>query len=415
MRRLPVAIALLVHHHINALGVQDAKKVSEASEAIEIPQWRLDLATGRPDDWWTRNFASPISSLIWGTDRPEVTASPAQDHQRCPIVKLPNSFVTSASYASHFSIAGTWSHTNFVKLASWEQNFLSMGFSRDLHKVTTVIRTASTNQVAIRTRPFTNKEMETLFNWKAANASFDMNKTMPVEQASLQVFRDFNIAIFDCVGTLMYVVRENTQSPREVQVFSRDGSLIAKSHVGDPVLKYQFIDPQSGYLIATAEAPGINASIPLKDIPASVAEGGVVPVAFHFERGGYTNSSPLMDIEYHWVLATAVQALSIYRADAGDASWQLTAVVEGFLILCLLAVIFVFGGSLFCIYRCVFPHGHDYEFNHGRHAAENPFLADKKILDEDKFRWVSRNQDTTAHTMAQDGQLTYYQQYGATL
>lgn len=401
MRRLPVAIALLVHHHINALGVQDAKKVSEASEAIEIPQWRLDLATGRPDDWWTRNVASPVSSLIWGTDQPEVTASPAQDHQRCPIVKLPNSFVTSASYASHFSIAGTWSYTNSVKLASWEQNFLSMGFSRDLHKVTTVIRTASTNQVAIRTRPFTNREMETLFNWKAANAYFDMNKTMPMEQASLQVFRDFNIAIFDCVGTLMYVVRENTQSPREVQVFSRDGSLIAKSHVGDPVLKYQFIDPQSGYLIATAEAPGINASIPLKDIPASVAEGGVVPVAFHFERGGYTNSSPLMDIEYHWVLATAVQALSIYRADAGDASWQLTTVVEGFLILCLLAVVLVFGGSLFCIYRCVFPHGHDDEFIYGRHAAENPFLADNKdILDDDKFRWVPRNRD--------HGQLTYY-------
>jgi hypothetical protein len=396
-----LAAGALTFQHGDALRHGDAtKKEKQAAGEIEIPQWKLDLVTGTGDDWWITHVASKIKSIqnaLWGTDLPDVTASPAQDHQTCPVLKLPASFYGAAKYSSWRRLYGEWSTGNDVTVATFEQNYLMMGFSRDVKQVSVLIRTAATGQVAIRTRPYTDEQMMLLFNWKATgikSAANGTSSTLPVNGTNgtalatangtalpaaptVQDYTGWNLAIFDCVGTLMYVVKEKSAFPAEIQLYSRDGTLVSSSHVGHPVLRYQFVDPSSGYLISTAEAPGINASISRTDIPKDVQVGDVLPFGFKFEEGGYTNSSALMENEYRWVLATAVQSLAIYNAEGEASYWTVVTVVEAFLIACIVLSVLLVGGLFFCVYRLVFPGGHYENMHYYGRLAENPFLAHK--------------------------------------
>jgi len=394
LRLLAAAFAAGALAFCDALGFGNV--VHHAKEAeIEIPEWKLDLVTGHGDDWWTKHVTIPFTTVIrtalWGSDLPRVTASVAQDQQRCPILKLPATFTGAAKAKSWRSLSGEWNAGNDVTLATWEQNYLTMGFSRNVKLVSLYIRTAATGQVAFRTRPFSDKEMKTLYNWKPADKKLE-DKTAVAGQlkadaaksteasngTTLEEYSDFNLAIFDCVGALMYVVKEKKQIPVDlIEVYSRDGTLISKSDVGGDIMRYQFEDPSSGYLIATAEAPGINASIKRKDIPHDVELGNVLPFGFKFEEGGYKNSSALMETDYRWVLATAVQALAIFKAKEEAVPWTLFTAVEAFWVACIALALLITGGLFYSIYLCVFPGGvYADEYYYGR-LAENPFLAQK--------------------------------------
>lgn len=341
-----------------------AEKGAAVEETLVIPAWKLDLVADDGKGWWEKfgNFGAEvtdsIASAIWGVNQPQVTASQAQDTQRCPVIKLPASFSAAAKRRSWTSLYGEWTTPTGINLAAWEQNYLAMGFSRDVAKMGVSVRAASTGQVSLRTRLFTDVEMMALYDWKEPKAAASKETTA-------------NLAIFDCVGTLMYIVKEQPGFPQHINVYSRDGLLVSKSTVGTPVLRYQFTDPTGAYLIATAEAPGINATIKSADIPRDVEIGGVLPIGFFFEQGGFKNSSALMETEYRWVLTAAVQALSIYKAQADDMPWTVITVVETTIITLLVLSILAVVGVAFGIYRCVHPGG--YAASKAHH--DNPFLA----------------------------------------
>lgn len=372
-RLLVVALSITC---CGALGVGlETRKTSDA-EAVNssvIPAWKLDLVAGDGHDWWTRfgfqRFATNIQSAIWGDGLPQITGSPAQDLQRCPVLKLPDDAILAAKRRSWLALYGEWSTANGVTLATWEQNYLGMGFSRDIKRIGVYIRSAATGQVAIRTRYFTDEEMLRLYDWKmTSNQSWDESL--------------YNLAIFDCVGTLMYVVKGQLPQikgedliPNQIKLYSRDATLLAKSDVQGAVLRYQFVDPNSNYLIATAEAPGINASIKSADIPSAVEVGDVLPFGFHFESGGYTNSSAFMDPGYRWVLAAAVQALAIYKAQAVEMPWTIITVVEATLITAAVLAALLVVGLLYGTFRCVYPVGYLGTKDYYGRFAENPFLA----------------------------------------
>jgi len=369
--------------HGSALGVQ---KHSEAASSYVIPEWKIDLVSGNGDDWWSKYgvqaIAESIKGAIWGASLPEVTGTPAQDAQRCPILKLPDNLVLAAKRRSWTGLYGEWNTASGINLATWEQSYLGIGFSRDIKRIGVYIRTASTRQVAVRTRYFTDTEMLRLFDWKEATKSAIItsnasNATSSPTNSSATAFQakeePFNLAIFDCAGTLMYVVKELDEVPRYVKLYGRDGTVVAQTSIGEPILRYQFTDPSSGYLLATAEAPGINASVRSADIPLDVQVGEVKPFGMHFEMGGYTNSSALMEIEYRYVLASAVQALAIYEG-AAELSWGIITAVETFLVICIAAAFLLLVGLLYGTFRCVYPYGLHSKDVYGR-IADNPFLA----------------------------------------
>eukprot|EP00932_Pfiesteria_piscicida_P004636 SRR837773.14540.p2 GENE.SRR837773.14540~~SRR837773.14540.p2 ORF type:complete len:165 (-),score=37.09 SRR837773.14540:28-522(-) len=95
-----------------------------------------------------------------------------------------------------------------------------------------------------------------------------------------------------------------------MDIYDRNGTLVAHTLTNSRVARHLFVDPQ-GYLLATAEAPRLSDSIAYRALPKDAARGGVLTYQLKIERGGYTNSSALLDQENLWVLAAVVQLRAI--------------------------------------------------------------------------------------------------------
>lgn len=371
-----------------AQHAQDKSSGMDAKKAADIPGWKLDLVAGKEESWWDRYGMKTIhafTSSMWGENMPAITGSPGQDKQKCPILKLPDRIMMAAKHTSWLSLNGAWQTPEAVTVAMWDQNYIGMGFARDIKSVSVNIRAPSSGHLAARTRYFTNKEMKRLFDWKEPSnssgdrhffAKFVENATALKDNTFEDTEEEWNIAIFDCEGTLLYVVK--FELPRYLKIYSRDGRLLTEALVGDPVLKYSFIDPKSGYLIADAETPGVGANMKPEQIPESYKVHHVLPFGFVFQHGGYANSSMFLEPEYRWVIAAAIQALTIFDAPqdtAVDLPWFSLTFVETFHII---FITFAFASLVAVVvttYRCVYPQA-DAQLKdlYGR-LSENPFLA----------------------------------------
>lgn len=336
-----------------------------------IPDWKVGLVAteegSRHAAWW-QNLG--ISSL-WGGDLPSVASSPAQDQQRCPVLKLPDDTVMAASSSSWMSLQGKWYTPTSVDIATFDQNYF--GFTPWDWNVTTKyvnFRAASTGQVAVRTRLFTDAAIQRAYNWNVPVGSQGANNS------AARVIDDddpANIALMDCVGNLMYVAR--VPNPWTIILYSRNGSIITSAVIEEPILRMQFVVSPNNYLVATAEAPGINAKMLVKQIPKDVEFGNVLPFEIQFAPGGYNGSSPLMDPEFRWVLAVAVQAFSVYKAERDYTPWHAFLLSWVLCISTYLLSIAVLCSVAFMIYRCVYPHHEDRLKDHYGKIASNPFFA----------------------------------------
>lgn len=363
---------------IGAHGVDSEAAEQSVQGAREIPSWRVDLVKDHGDSWWSRfgGFGRAVGDgmkqALWGNSLPPIASTPAQDQQRCPVMKLPEDFDAVAKSRSWTSFSGEWSTNSGVILATWEQNIFGMAFSRNTRQMGVSFRTASTGQVAVRTKMFTDKEMMVLYNWRAPPPVIE---TVGKHNFTVRA-AGFNLVILDCVGTLMYVIREDAeQDGKAIRIYARDGSLVGISKPDSPILRYQWVKPGTKYLIATAEAPGYHADVKENDIPRKAELGNVLPFGFHFETGGYANSSLFMEPEFRWVIPTAQQALAIHKARHDFDPGTAVTVVEIVLILCAVLSILTVVGLLFCVYRVVYPPWHVVDRDHHGKVAENPFLA----------------------------------------
>jgi len=168
-------------------------------------------------------------------------------------------------------------------------------------------------------------------------------------------------AFTDCEGQLLFVARLEEPGeeirPASITILDRAGGLVAEGIIDDPsVARYQFIDPL-GYLIAVAETPALHQNIPMKDVPKDSTKGDILPYALHFEPGGYTNASRLLDVDYRWVLALAVQARAVMDARPSEAPTLSEAITAFYWSLCMAGFIwFLF--MLGVIFRMVYPPEH---------------------------------------------------------
>jgi hypothetical protein len=356
--------------------------------SVKIPPWKLKLVSGNDDTWWSKyGFASisdAVNSALWGHSYPSITGSPAQNAQTCPNLKLPDKIVMSAKHMSWDSLYGEWETTNSVKVASFTQNYLGLGFTKDIKKISVAIRDPSTNDVAARTQFMNKDEIRKLYDWKEPikGSGFEhtvKNETAIKDNTFEDIEHDWNLAIFDCRGTLMYVVKQEHEFPKYLKIYSRNGELLAESPVGYPILKYTWTDPKTNYRIAVAEAPGVGANITSDLIPEAYRTHHVLPVEMEFERSaGHPNISALVEPEYRWVLAAALQALTIYKAPqspSDDVPWSTLTIIETFWAAVYVGLVVAFFGSFVLIYFCVYPDSRQQERDHYGKIAENPYFV----------------------------------------
>lgn len=222
-------------------------------------------------------------------------STPAQDAKRCKILKLPDDLQVVAEHQSWRRMTGGWFAHNNVKLGSWTQNHLSLSYSN------VYIHSEVDRGLAAEVSLKTDDEMRFLYGWVVD----------PQPEPGL------NIPLVDCDKRLMFVVRQRATELRELDIYTPTGHLIVTSIVDWAIERVQFVGT-NGYLVATAESPAVFANISRELLSPDPAKGNVLPYGIHFEVGGYDDASGLLDSEYHWVIASAVQMRALLYAENAD-------------------------------------------------------------------------------------------------
>lgn len=345
---LATAVCCPVTGHALGASAVAGSAGGDAGRSKAIPKWRLDaefMPSRSMDD--LRAEKSQARELPAVPKGGPPAGGPAgagavgdgsrlkvQDEQRCPVVRLTQRLNLDAGYMSWSGQAGSWRvMPSAVKLASWEQSYFSQAwgtvFFRDLD-----------GRQAVRAEDTTDEQLFRRFGWKAGHgpdyypkvvelqarweavvrAGRLWTKTWPNDAGVTHVVAMHQpastwstVVILDCEGRLMFVVKlqKSARFPGAVDVYDNEGSLLAHSVTDVLVERHQFIDTE-GYLLATAEAPGLGRNVSFQQLPRDSARGGIFAYELQFEHGGYNGASQLLEEDYRWVLAAVVQLRAIH-------------------------------------------------------------------------------------------------------
>mmetsp|Transcript_68245 Transcript_68245/g.222046 ORF Transcript_68245/g.222046 Transcript_68245/m.222046 type:complete len:424 (-) Transcript_68245:70-1341(-) len=333
---------LLLCHPAEAAQARGLASARLGSSASAIPEWRVKAALAPAQTLETLAASGADKAGFRGanvtaenvTRDVGVGTTEAQDKHQCPLVKLTRLLNLHPGYASWGGQQGGWlSVPDSLTLGSWSQNF----FAQNWQGVTI---SDANGRVALRIEETTDEELARKYQWREGappmsyanlsslqgrwetamyrtgfateNAAEDPSHArvlqMPGPSDSWKTF-----ALFDCAGSLLFVAYLQASVngfPGASNVYDRNGDLVVHTLADAKIARHLFVDPL-GYLLATAEAPRLNDSIPYKDMPKDPARGGMLSYQLKIEEGGYANSSRLLETEYLWVLTAVAQLRAI--------------------------------------------------------------------------------------------------------
>jgi len=329
--------ATVVLSNAATLGSAYGSHSASASGSAAIPDHLLGVLTPAPPILQTLVDAERRAGESDVQVLPMFDSTPSQDEHRCSVLKLPEDLQLVAEHQSWRRMTGAWFAHNNVKLGTWMQSHLSSSY--DTVYIHNEVDRGLSAEVSLKT----DDEMRFLYGW--------VLESQPVP--------GLNIPLVDCDKKLMFVVRQRATELREMDVYAADGVLLATTLVDWNIERVQFVGT-NGYLIATAESPAVFANISRDALSRDPTKGDVLPYGIHFEVGGYDGASGLLDAEFHWVIASAVQMRALLYAENADllggvpppASMSVLAI---FTWLSLLAAAFALAGSFVCVYRSVYP------------------------------------------------------------
>jgi hypothetical protein len=342
---------------------------------LAIPQWRVDQVLRAPDHPNTSAVAARESVELSETGSSalrQLGSTAAQDRGACPLVKLPAELHMRAVESTWSGQGGAWQSSSGVVHSSFRLWFMSTNWDTAYNRNLDL-------QGAFRGEVTSDEELEYSYGWAVKRGPMDYPAIARLENdwwsaiyrgaytplaspeqkygnaSNASVWH--TTALVDCEGYLLFVVKllqqDDAKLPGGIDVYDSAGTLVAHAMVDYTIARYQFVDV-SGNLIATAEAPGVGMGISLKDLEPDPYRGFILPYGVEFQKTGYTNASRLLDIDYRWVIAAAVQARALddaHRYWQPWAPWLLVAMGCLFGALLLVLICCACGA----MYRLVYP------------------------------------------------------------
>lgn len=346
---LPAAVAMTILRHPTQGQRERAIPTVTLQQVLDPAAYAEAVA-----DWATTVVSDPTVVLHTPEDK-AFGGTPGQDRGKCPIVKLPSLMVLKPTESHSTGLSGVWMMpSSSVALASFGQNFLSNSWDR--------INVRNLDErLALRAEIKSDEQLQYLYDWKAQAAPQDY----PAISTLMKAFRSENstrppitISLSDCEDRLMFVLRlhrdgDALTDPGDIGLYDRLGNLVAYALADPLIARYQFVDPM-GHRLAVAESPGLYQNVSMKDMPRDGDRGRILPFELQVDAGGYANASRLMDPEWRWILAAAVQLRAIEDAHS---EWPLAmprplvAIYWVFSVVGLLVLL----GVCFAMYRVVYP------------------------------------------------------------
>lgn len=281
-------------------------------------------------------------------DLPIFSTTSAQDAGRCEIIKLPYEMNLMPKWGTSWAVHGFWmSPYSGVRLANWTQHFWHFNWH-------TLFLSGLNGKVAVKILATSEHALLSAYDWKAEQKGYTNSTAVAYTM------------FMDCEDKLAFVMIEQDSAMEPILIYSNGGTLIATSYMWEKVENVQFVDAVTGYLLATAEAPALNQNWTRSWLPQDETLGNVTPYQLKIEVGGYVNASRLVDEEYRWVLATAIQLRALHLAQV-DFYPHVQNIVLGMIALAVVVSSLIFLYVLYVLYRMVYPSEYAY-------LTKNPFL-----------------------------------------
>lgn len=363
-RRPPGHLALFVALCLPGVAAVIGRAMSEAAANLgaaeaAIPEWTvnsvlapLQASAPPPDTVENATTAAEEEQLeqapevLWKRVEEPIGTSQAQDAQRCPVLKLPDSMWLLSQVSAWSGQSGVWQKQGGgnIVFGRWDQSFWSKNWAD-------ITVRSSAGYVAVVLSPMTKEQLQREYHWEVQKPAMAypniskleaprframyhniMGKWPPANVTILPDTRRKPYAVLDCEGELLFVVslRDNVigddhylaqagitegDKPGGIDIFDRNGGLAAHAIADIDKPRFQFVDA-NGYLLATAQAPALDSDVAMKDVPRSPEKGNIMGYEIHFEDSGYVGGSRLLEQSFRYVLAGAMQARAIH--DAGD-------------------------------------------------------------------------------------------------
>lgn len=252
-------------------------------------------------------------------------STPDQDRQQCATISLPQEFYMLSDDLSVWKQSGTWVDGDGLHLAFWMRNLFSFHWR-------TVFLSSPSSVMAVKAPVETEAVLHQDYRFWVSQLPTDYPALKPYETRTVRnagtsmgtTLGDATVVPFlDCAGELLFVAAYykgegpyqsgDPMWPGFVDVYDRDGNLVAHSLDKVHTLRFQFVDT-NGHLLATVESPGVGHNISKEHLQRDAGRGNVVPYQIRYEPGGYANSSRLLAPEFRWVLAQAAQVRALFEA-----------------------------------------------------------------------------------------------------
>lgn len=301
--------------HVEATAAK-AKVLLQATSAIArtnaIPVWKLDM-TFNPD-YKLANFQEGAGFYQGARQPSAIGSTPGQDRQRCPVIKLPDDSTIQAEGISWRQQWGAVTGRDRVREATWTRDFLTQ--ARD-----TIYINDMDGRTSLKIVTMTETSLFDTYKWQEEGRDGlqppppnSYEGTEPRTLGHVERSRSYSV-LLDCEDSLLFVARFEGRDGADVrtELFDREGAVLSRT-IDDPVIaRLQFVDP-NGYLLATAEAPGVHANLSRILVPKDTSKGNIMTYGMHFETGGYENASRLMDVDYRYAISATVLARAIREA-----------------------------------------------------------------------------------------------------
>eukprot|EP00928_Gymnodinium_smaydae_P048508 TRINITY_DN32437_c0_g1_i1.p1 TRINITY_DN32437_c0_g1~~TRINITY_DN32437_c0_g1_i1.p1 ORF type:complete len:409 (-),score=66.56 TRINITY_DN32437_c0_g1_i1:37-1263(-) len=358
----------------------DSKVAVASSRTLEIPSWKLnmrydpskliqeqpeveDAADNIPDEGGFLNANQVMYRLGAGGGTPTLPprafgSTPAQDTGRCPLLKLPDLVILEATEESYGGQRGRWTSQGRINMASWLENYFGVSWM-------TVFVKSADGKLAAKAEPINEDQLYERYKFELPTAK-SSSKGADAASSSAQVV---TFSVTDCEDSLLFVLRLQKGAPGVIDIYDRLSNLIAHTLSDGKVLRHQFVDP-NGYLLAVAESPGLQFNYTRPAEPPEGQKARIQPYVMQVMEGGYKGSSKLLNDEFRWVLATAVQARAVTDAYG---TWTPTVRPLGIAMVVVFILVFllIIGCCTHCLFRLVYP---EWLSRGSKGRAMNPYM-----------------------------------------
>lgn len=338
---------------------KSAQRKYKIDDIGEIPDDVLWKARGLIGSWQSKAGRSAEQREV--PTRQPYTRSQAE--QICASSKMPQNIFFSAGSTEYGAFGGRWMTRDGAELAQWTEDPLAWQLGT-LRLNVAGIRLAS----VVPVEPL---EKEINERWKAKKDKLGGSKRLrgagDVLAMKKKLLSEDKVVIRDCDDQPLYTLWVSTRFPKTLEIYNREGTLLAKGEEVDPALHgkpskkqgyWIFTDPQ-GKELANAATPQLGDWEPFK--PA--IEGTPVPWEVLFTTQAQdTNltSFPrvLAAANERWVIAAALQ----WRT-CQDMQRSRPSVIDAFppplVMICtivfVLGMCFMFRLLFSCIFDLVYP------------------------------------------------------------